>query len=291
MAMSNYERVGKSMEFLKAGLAPFAERETFSRMRPNEAKQAIAEFAAVDRMLAGKAMAEWDVAALLNFMWTKWNDIFNRALGNAERSLVSELREHRNRWAHQAAFSSDDAYRALDSAWRLLTSISAVEAEEVDKMKNELLRLRFDEQLRNEKRKSLSSTIESAVTGTLRPWREVVTPHKDVASGKYQQAEFAADLWQVHLGEGSDEYRNPAEFYRRTYLTTSLKGLLTGAIRRLTSSGGDPVVQLQTTSAVARPTPCSPSTTSSLVSLLQSSSVLMRFSRRWESQPYRRLAA
>ncbi len=246
MAMSNYERVGKSMEFLKAGLAPFAERETFSRMRPNEAKQAIAEFAAVDRMLAGKAMGEWDVAALLNFMWTKWNDIFNRALGNAERSLVSELREHRNRWAHQAAFSSDDAYRALDSGWRLLTSISAVEAEEVDKMKNELLRLRFDEQLRNEKRKSLSSTIESAVTGTLRPWREVVTPHKDVASGKYQQAEFAADLWQVHLGEGSDEYRNPAEFFRRTYLTTSLKGLLTGAIRRLTGTGGDPVVQLQT---------------------------------------------
>jgi hypothetical protein len=60
----------------QAGLAPFAERETFSRMRPNEAKQAIAEFAAVDRMLAGKAMAEWDVAALLNFMWTMWNDIF-----------------------------------------------------------------------------------------------------------------------------------------------------------------------------------------------------------------------
>jgi hypothetical protein len=34
-----------------------------------------------------------------------------------------------------------------------------------------------------------------------------VTPHKDVASGRYQQAEFAADLWQVHLGEGTDEYR------------------------------------------------------------------------------------
>jgi hypothetical protein len=28
-------------------------------------------------------------------------------------------------------------------------------------------------------------------------------PHVDVASGRYQQAEFAADLWQVHLGEGT----------------------------------------------------------------------------------------
>ena len=134
----------------------------------------------------------------------------------------------------------------LDSACRLLAAISAPEAEEIEKMKNELLRLRFDEQVRNEKRKDTSSTIESAVTGTLKPWREVVTPHQDVASGKYQQAEFAADLWQVHLGEGSDEYRDPAEFFRRTYLTASLKGLLVGLSGGSTGSGGDPVVQLQT---------------------------------------------
>lgn len=43
-----------------------------------------------------------------------WNDVFRRTLGAAERSLLSELR--RNTWAHQQAFSSDDAYRALDSA-------------------------------------------------------------------------------------------------------------------------------------------------------------------------------
>jgi hypothetical protein len=48
----------------------------------------------------------------------------------------------------------------------------------------------------------------------LKPWREVVTPHKDVASGRYQQAEFAADLWQVYLGEGTDEYKKPVEFFR-----------------------------------------------------------------------------
>ena len=73
-----------------------------------------------------------------------------------------------------------------------------------------------------------------------------MTPHKDVASGHYQQAEFAADLWQVHLGEGTDEYRDPVEFFRRTYLTESLKRMLVGAVRRLAGQGGDPVVQLQT---------------------------------------------
>jgi hypothetical protein len=95
-------------------------------------------------------------------------------------------------------------------------------------------------------RKSAGTAIESQVTGGLKPWREVVNPHKDVASGRYQQAEFAADLWQVHLGEGSDEYLKPIEFFRRTFLTESLKQLLITAVRRLTRAMGDPVVQLQT---------------------------------------------
>src|SRR5436309_585117 len=113
-------------------------------------------------------------------------------------------------------------------------------------LKSGLLSLRFDEQVRSEKRKSAGTAIESAAATNLKPWREVVTPHRDVASGRYQQAEFAADLWQVHLGEGTDEYRNPVEFFRRTYLTESLRGMLVGAVRRLAGKGGDPVVQLQT---------------------------------------------
>ena len=184
--------------------------------------------------------------ALLKLMWDSWNDVFRKTLGPAERSLVSELRDHRNKWAHQQTFSSDDAYRALDSAGRLLTAVSAPQADEIEKMKMELLRLRFDEQVRGEKRKSAGTAIESQGAGNLKPWREVVTPHKDVASGRYQQAEFAADLWQVHLGEGTDEYRNPVEFFRRTYLTESLRRLLVGAVQRITGGGGDPVVQLQT---------------------------------------------
>jgi Swt1-like HEPN len=191
-------------------------------------------------------MRSTDVAALRVVMDRKWNDVFRLVLGKSERSLVNELAAVRNRWAHQEAFSSDDAYRALDSAARLLTAISAPQADEIEKAKMELLRVRFDEQVRNEKRKTAGTAIESAAAVNLKPWREVVTPHKDVASGRYQQAEFAADLWQVHLGEGTDEYRKPVEFFRRTYLTESLKRLLAGAVERLFGKDGDPVVQLQT---------------------------------------------
>jgi hypothetical protein len=82
--------------------------------------------------------------------------------------------------------------------------------------------------------------------GGLKPWREVVTPHPDVAKGTYQQAEFAAGLWQVYQGTGTDEYKHPAEFLRRTLITQGFERQLSQAIRRLTGEGGDPVVELQT---------------------------------------------
>ena len=245
MAITNHERVGKALDILKIGLGPFVEREMKDAF-PDNTQEQIKMFTGEDRLLADKTIPEWDVAALLKLMWDSWNRVFRKILGPAERSLVSELRDHRNRWAHQQVFSSDDADRALDSMSRLLSAVSAPQADEIGKMKMELRRLIFDEQMRHEKRKSLPSAIESQATGNLKPWREVVSPHKDVASGRYQQAEFAADLWQVHIGEGSDEYKNPVEFFRRTFLTDSLSQLLAGGIRRIKGEGGDPVVQLQT---------------------------------------------
>jgi predicted AAA+ superfamily ATPase len=246
MAITNQERVAKALELLKAGLAPFVEREIQEAVKNRAVNMDTVRRFAEDPKLASKPVAQWDVSGLLKLMTETWREVFRNTLGHAERSLVSEIREHRNSWAHQNAFSSDDTDRALDSVQRLLTAVSAPQADEVSRMKMELRRLIFEEQARSERRRGAGTAVESQVTGTLKPWREVVNPHRDVASGRYQQAEFAADLWQVHLGEGSDEYRNPAEFFRRTYLTQSLKELLVGAMRRLASDGGDPVVQLQT---------------------------------------------
>ena len=246
MAITNHERVGKALDLLKAGLGPFVEREVRGALESRKLDAHQLSNYGEDRVLGNKPIPEQDVAGLLKLMWDTWHDVFREILGPAERSLVSELRGHRNQWAHQESFSSDDAYRALDSVGRLLAAVSAPQSEDLEKRKLELLRVRFDEQTRGERRKQAGTAIESAAAASLKPWREIVTPHKDVASGRYQQAEFAADLWQVHLGEGTDEYRDPVEFFRRTYLTESLKGLLVGAVHRLRGKGGDPVVQLQT---------------------------------------------
>jgi len=80
----------------------------------------------------------------------------------------------------------------------------------------------------------------------LKPWREVIIPHKDVASGKYRQAEFAADLAQVLAGNAEKEYQDATEFFSRTYLTEGMKLLLASALRRACKSDGEPVIQLKT---------------------------------------------
>jgi predicted AAA+ superfamily ATPase len=244
MAITNRDRITRGLDLLRDGLKPFVERELKAKHAANW--RAEVRTALSDRNLGKGEDPLHDPQVLLAVMDKRWGSLFSAILARSDRNLVIELTEVRNRWAHAEQFSGDDVDRALDSIARLLTAVSAPQADDITRMKMDLRRLMFDEQVRGEKRKAGGTLIETGATSTLRPWREVVTPHADVASGRYQQAEFAADLWQVHLGEGTDEYRKPAEFFRRTYLTESLKRLLVGGVRRIAGQGGDPVVQLQT---------------------------------------------
>lgn len=247
MAQTNHERVGKALEILNKGLQPFIEREMQAVYGDRWLQEAASNLRDYHMATARAGSLSGDTQVLLLVMWDQWNGVFKNVLGPAQRSLVSELRDTRNRWAHQDAFSTDDAYRAYDSIQRLLSAVSAsAEASEIERLKQELLRIRFEEQARHETRKIAVAPIEGRPTNGLRPWREIVTPQPDVASGHYQIAEFAADLAQVYRGVGSDEYRIPRDFFQRTFLTNGLRRLLVGALQRLSGGSGDPVVDLQT---------------------------------------------
>jgi len=242
MAISNRDRIAKALETLATGLRPFVERELQARLG-KEWERAVRD----SQRDPGQTINWDDPQVLLGVMWDQWNAVFRESLGHAERSLVSELKTIRNQWAHNQQISSNDAVRALDSVERLLNAVSAGDiATQVGQMRMDLMRVIFDEQRRQEMRKKSFQATEGKPQGGLKPWREVVTPHPDVASGRYQQAEFAADLWQVYLGEGTDEYKNPTEFFRRTFITDGLNRLLAQALLRLAGKGGDPVVELQT---------------------------------------------
>ena len=243
MAITNRDRVRKGLDELVAGLAPFVERELKSKLGANWVDDLTSRSKGIKREGIG---VHWDTQAILKAMIDNWQGVFRYVLGHVERSYTGELIEVRNRWVHEKPFTSDDAYRALDTMHLLLESVSEGErAEAVAQLRGDLQRQVFSEQARQQTR-SQQILIEGTPEAGLKPWREIITPHKDVASGKYMQAEFAADLAQVYRGEGSDEYLDPEEFFRRTFVTGGLRDLLSGALERIAGVGGDPVVELQT---------------------------------------------
>ncbi|WP_165067758.1 Swt1 family HEPN domain-containing protein [Desulfovibrio sp. ZJ200] len=198
-------------------------------------------------------IASLDIQRCLILFDLHWKDVFRKRLSIDHRTWAKELMGVRNRLAHIGAqdFSNDDTWRALDTMSRLCEQIAPDAVEEI----RALLR----------KSRYGSAAGSTTVTGQTTPavtvehsgilavspanlpsWREVMEPHPDVAQGRYRNAEFAADLAQVARGEGSFEYRDPVEFFARTYVTEGMKGLLVQAVKRVTGTGGEPVIQLKT---------------------------------------------
>jgi len=69
---------------------------------------------------------------------------------------------------------------------------------------------------------------------SLKPWYKVVTPREDLRESKPLDAsEFAVHLDQVRDGRAPAVYRNPDDFFDRTYLTRSLLELAGQVVRRL----------------------------------------------------------
>ena len=80
----------------------------------------------------------------------------------------------------------------------------------------------------------------------MKPWREIAVPHRDVLEGTFQQAEFAADITAVNTGKATREYQEAAAFFDRTVITEGMRLLLIQVAQRLSGTGGEPVIQLQT---------------------------------------------
>ena len=263
----NYERVTQGMRILQAALGPFIHRE-LSRVfggkwytegvLPVVSEQTRRELPTTG--VTKDVVNHLDVAALLSVMERRWGDAFAVKLAREARTYVNELILTRNKWAHIGSgdMEEDDAWRALDTMSRLLEAVKAPEAADIDKLAREVRQATYAASVAS------APTIQAPLTPTpaptqaaavaaqaamdfgLRSWREVITPHEDVAAGRYQQAEFAADLAQVLCGKAEPEYQDPADFFARTYLTEGMTNLLTAALRRLGGEGGEPVIQLKT---------------------------------------------
>ena len=253
MAISNHERIGKSLNLLKDGLRPFVEREMQTFYRSNWIEVVKETFR--DSRLGGNDDAMGDVAALLMLMDRHWGNVFRATLGRAERSLIHEIIDVRNRWAHQNPFSGDDTDRALDSIARLLNSVSAPEADEVNRMKMELRRVIYAEQARQQTqsrapapiyhhREEIDRTLaeDEAFVAELhrnmpsatepRPMAEGIRPHTDERVPRAHQVVTAVEVfedddpgflgWRDSHPNGYvvNAYRNPTADYLMLHRTS-----------------------------------------------------------------------
>ena len=152
---TSHERVTKALDLLTNGLYPFVEQELKAIYKENWIRSARASFRKErEEMLPHGDVVRWDAHSVLTVMWDQWNSVFRHKLGHMERSMISELREFRNRWAHQAIFDFDDTYRILDSAHRLLKAVSATEAEQLAWDKDEMIREKIAEELDDQSRRN-----------------------------------------------------------------------------------------------------------------------------------------
>ncbi|MDX1927462.1 MAG: Swt1 family HEPN domain-containing protein, partial [Pirellulaceae bacterium] len=249
MAKSNRNRVGDALDLFVEGMMPFVVQEMKIRHKDvweDKVRDIMRENPATASK-AASANIPWDAALVISVILSEWQYLFRKKLGPGERAMLHELSDFRNKWAHQEPFGTDDTLRALDTIHRLLNSVSAGDqSATVDNIKQEVMRVRYGELTKREEKKANKEALSGQPSSGLRPWRDVVSPHPDVASGRFAQAEFAADLAQVLRGNATTEYGDPKEFFRRTFITEGLRGLLMGAIARLSGNGGDPVIELQT---------------------------------------------
>lgn len=246
MAMNNRDRVGKAFDLLSEGLLDSVDEVMTAAYGTSDWPATWAQEDAQRRGGPARTLTKHDVQVQLRAI-TEQGYRFKDVLSRAQQGFGSELRETRNLWAHNEPFSSDDAARALDTIERLLHAVGAVDsAEDVRKLRVDLQRTVFEDQTRKQVKRT---TVTLDPGSGLRPWREVIRPHDDVARGEFTASEFAADLHLVRTGQAtSPEYGDPVEFFTRTYLTEGLRDLLSRALRRVGGGDGNasPVVNLQT---------------------------------------------
>jgi len=80
----------------------------------------------------------------------------------------------------------------------------------------------------------------------MRNWFDIIPPHEDIRKGDFDEAIFAADLGDVASGQAPADYSDPFIFFKKTYPTAGLKGLLNKTHAKLTAGKGPAVIQIQT---------------------------------------------
>ena len=186
-----------------------------------------------------------------------WREAFQEAFPSGDRSVQNaawQITEARNSVSHPGTQDLDAEFvrsRLFDIADTLGRINAPQQKAEIERIRDAL----FSPQTKRVSQEQLPQVEVTTSTSpprrpsgqSLTPWRDVIRPNTDIAQGSFQQAEFAADLQQVHDGRArSTQYGNPVSFFNHTFITPGIRTLLLNTLKRLADNGGDPVIQTKT---------------------------------------------
>lgn len=217
MSSIDRETIGQALCLLSQGLYPYVEekmRSVYGNAWLSQAKSVLSNKVLPKQHLEDGAIEkklQEDISLLLKVIHQRWEKAFKPHLSQAERTLVNELIEIRNQWAHSNSPSTEDTYRALDSISRLLTAIGATEAQDVTRKKQEVLQ-RLSQEANRKNRDGTTSAKENRLREqfqdllNLIPFQDVllldralthrsyVYENPTLTEGDNEQLEFLGDI-------------------------------------------------------------------------------------------------
>ena len=257
----NRDALNKALDIYRDAMRPFIVR-SLKRVRGQQVEDAIRDalnarqaeqFSQNLSKNGNDAEASIDIGDFPHIISKKWRGLFQQPFGD-ERGVQSALwliKEARDKAAHPSPqdinleFARTHLFHIAD----VLGKINApTQKQAVEAIRDQLASSTSQSDTpASAPTKSQPATPPARLITDLVPWREVIRPNPDVALGTFQEAEFAADLQQVHDGRAdATQYGNPVSFFNHTYITPGIRTLLVNTLKRLSGNGGDPVIQTKT---------------------------------------------
>ena len=210
MATSNRDRIGRMFEVLSEALDAFITRDASSRDR-REGLDFLVAAVDSDKGIAGKEYSRDDPQVQIRLLTENVTARYRAELAALPWSVHPRRRGLRHPSERRAErLGAHEVIRrrhclaGARSGPQLLTAIGqGYAADKIDAIRLDLRRIATGKQ----DQKSLKSSTVTPNASGLAPWRQVLKPRDEVATGSFQSSEFAADLYKVARRPGGTSWR------------------------------------------------------------------------------------
>ena len=194
----------------------------------------------------------------LSTLPTQFRDELADTIGGRDKTFtfdncIRELREIRNKCQHFRDVSKRESNRAFSNMLLLadMTGMNEL-VEEIETLQRTTAYAPLPAPQPAASQQSAQPVAEATLLplpddDSLRPWFQNCMPHYDIRTGNLDETAFAANLNEVAMGYGTEEYANPSIFFMKTYVTAGLRDLVGRVVRALNGEAtGNRIISLQT---------------------------------------------